>query len=38
MANYEDARVELTNNQLKKFQSAAKCKTGATWRITLTNF
>ena len=38
MANYEDARVKLTNNKLKKLQSAAKSKTGASLRITLKKF
>ena len=38
MANYEDARVKLTNNKLKKLQSAAKSKTGASLRITLEKF
>ena len=38
MANYEEARVKLTNTQLKKLKSAAKCKTGVTLRITKNNF
>lgn len=28
MGNYGEAKVKLTNNQLKKLQSAAKSKTG----------
>ena len=32
MADYEKARVKLTNNQLKKLVSAAKNKTGTTLR------
>ena len=38
MANYEEARVKLTNTQLNKLKSAAKHKTGATLRITKKNF
>ena len=34
MADYEKARVKLTNNQLKKLESAAKNKTGNTLRKT----
>ena len=33
MANYEEARVKLTNNQLKKLKSAVKNKSEATLRI-----
>ena len=33
-ANYEEARVKLTNTQLNKLRSAAKIKIGATLRIT----
>ena len=35
MANYEEARVKLTNSQLNKLKSAAKNKTGTTLRITM---
>ena len=38
MANYEEARVKLTNTQLNKLKSAAKNKTGTTLRITKGNF
>ena len=34
MANYEEARVKLTNIWLHKLKSAAKNKTGTTLRIT----
>ena len=34
MANYEEGRVKLTDNQLKRFRSASKNKTGTTLRIT----
>ena len=37
MGSYEEARV-LTNNQLKKIESAAKNETGSTLRITKKNF
>ena len=33
MANYEEARVELTNTKLNKLKSAAKNKTGTILRI-----
>ena len=33
MANYEEVRVKLTINQLKKLESAAKNITGTTLRI-----
>ena len=33
MANYEEARVKLTNKQLNKSKSTAKYKTGTTLRI-----
>ena len=33
MANYEEARVKLTNMKLNKLKSAAKDKTGTTLRI-----
>ena len=34
MANYEKARVKLTNTQLDKLKYAVKSKTGTTLRIT----
>ena len=34
MANYEEARVKLTNTQLNKLTSAAKTKARTTLRIT----
>ena len=37
MLNYEEARV-LTNNQLKKLESAAKNKTRTTLKVTKKNF
>ena len=33
MANYQEARVKLTNTQLNKLKSAAKNKTGTILRI-----
>ena len=38
MVNYEEARVKLTNTQLKKLSYAAKNKTGTTLWITKKNF
>ena len=38
MANYEEARVKLTNNQQNKLKSAAKNKTGTALRIKNKNF
>ena len=38
MANYEEARVKLTNTQLNKLKSATKNKTWTTLRITKKNF
>ena len=38
MANYEEARVKLTDNQYKKLNSAAKIKTGTALRITTKSF
>ena len=38
MANYEEARVKLTNSQINNLNSAAKSKTGTTLRITRNNF
>ena len=37
MANYEKARVRLTNTQLSKLKSATKIKTGTTLSITTKN-
>ena len=33
MTNYEEARLKLTNRQLKKLKSEAKIKTGKILRI-----
>ena len=38
MANYQEARVKLTNTQLNKLKSAAKNKTGTILRINKKNF
>ena len=38
MANYDEARVKLTNTQLSKLKSAAKNNTSTTWRKTKSNF
>ena len=38
MANYQEARVKLTNTQLKKLKSAAKNKTETIFRINKKNF
>ena len=38
MANYQEARVKLTNTQLNKLKSAAKNKTGTTIRLNKKNF
>ena len=38
MANYQEARVKLTNTQLKKIKSAGKSKTGTLLRINKKNF
>ena len=38
MTNYQEARVKLTNTQLKKLKSALKNYTGTTLRITKKNF
>ena len=38
MANYQEARVKLTNTQLNKLKSAAKNKTGTILRINRKNF
>ena len=34
LGNYEEARVKLTNNQLKELESSARNKTGAILKIT----
>ena len=33
MANYQEARVKLTNTQLNKLKPAANYKTGTIWRL-----
>ena len=38
MANYQEARVKLTNTQLNKLKSAAKNKTETILRINKKNF
>ena len=38
MANYHEAKVKLTNRQLKKLKSAVKNKTGTILRINKKNF
>ena len=38
MANYQEARVKLTNAQLNKLKSAAKNKTGTILRLNKKNF
>ena len=38
MSNYEEPRVNLTNSQRNKFNSAVKDKTEITLRITKKNF
>ena len=38
MANYQEARVKLTNTQLKKIRSAGKSKTGTLLRVNKKNF
>ena len=38
MANYEEARMKLTNTQLRKLKSAAKNKTGTRLRVTKKKF
>ena len=38
MANFEEARVKLTNTQLNKLKSAAKNKTVITLRMTKKKF
>ena len=38
MANYQEARVKLTNTQLNKLKSAEKNKTGIILRLNKKNF
>ena len=38
MANYQEARVKLTNTQLNKLKSASKNKTGTILRLNEKNF
>ena len=38
MENYHEAKVKLTNTQLKKLKSAAKNKTKAIIKLTKKNF
>ena len=38
IANYQDARVKLTNTQLNKLKSAAKNRTGTILRLNKRNF
>ena len=38
MANYQEARVKLTNTQLNKLKFAAKNTTRTTWRLNKKNF
>ena len=38
MVNYQEARVKLTNTQLKKLKSAAKNKTATILRLNKKNF
>ena len=38
MANYQEARVKLTNTQLNKLKSAAKNKTKTILRLSKKNF
>ena len=38
MTNYEEARLKLTNKQLKKLKSEAKIKTGKILRINKKTF
>ena len=38
MANYQEARVKLTNKQLNKFKSLAKNKTETILRLNKKNF
>ena len=38
MADYEEAKVKLTNTQLDKLKSVAKSNTGTTLKISKKNF
>ena len=38
MANYEEARIKLTNTQLNELKGAVETKTGATLKRTKKNF
>ena len=38
MANYEEARMKLTNTQIRKLKSAGKNKTGTRLRVTKKKF
>ena len=38
MANYQEARVKLTNTQLKKLKSTTRSKTGTILRLNKKNF
>ena len=38
MTNYQEARVKLTNTQLKKLKSTAKNKTGTILKMNKKNF
>ena len=38
MANYQEARIKLTNTQLNKLKSAAKNKAGTILRLNRKNF
>ena len=38
MANYQEARIKLTNTQLNKLKSAAKNKTGTISKLNKKNF
>ena len=38
MANYQEARVKLTNTQLNKLKFAAKNTTRTIWRLNKKNF
>ena len=38
MANYQEARVKLTNTQINKLKSEAKSKTGTILRLNKKNF
>ena len=38
MANYQEARIKLTNTQVNKWKSAAKNKKGTILRLNKKNF